>query len=137
MYTLKRKWYFIYTSWTSISSYSFICFINELFWYVIRFCFIHLISPVISYGWLNHKTEWYSPLAPIPLQNIHSYYEMFRPYTLHLYFYTGKVFTHCFSLIIKVVGSTIPYKSLYYVHATFTPVTVQSVSRSLLNSSYT
>src|SRR5450759_1785333 len=51
-----------------------------------RLCLIHelLLSPV-GFSWPVASAEQRSPFAPAPLQNLHRYYELLRPYAPHRY----------------------------------------------------
>ena len=74
---------------------------------------------------LNHRRTF----GPVPLQNLHPYYERLCPCAPHRY--SGSCgYSHLsFSLSIGTTGSHVPCQSLIQVHAAFTPDTGRALDR--------
>ena len=84
-----------------------------------RLCLVYRAPPVT--GWLWAAAEQRSPFGPVPLQNLHPYYELLRPCAPHRYSSPCGVRRLGVSLRIGATGSHVPYKSLVRLRAAYMP----------------
>lgn len=70
------------------------------------------------------KAKQYNPSAPLPLQKLRHYYEMFRPWATPWYFSSFSVFTWVF-YYNRNYSSHVQYKA----RAAYTPDAVTTVNR--------
>ena len=75
------------------------------------------------------------PLRSTDITPLQRYYELLRPGAAHRYSGSRGVTHLSFSLSIATTGSHVPQQSLKQRHATFTPDTIQPISRLPLDSS--
>jgi hypothetical protein len=74
---------------------------------------------------LNHRRTF----GPVPLQDLHPYYERLCPCAPHRYSGSRGCNHLSFSLRIGTTGSHVPCRSLIQVHAAFTPDTGRALNR--------
>jgi hypothetical protein len=92
------------------------------------------LAPPVA-GWLVSLAEQRSPFAPVPLQNLHHYYELLRPCAPHRYSGPCGVRHLDVSLGIRATGSHVPYESLVELRAASMPDAARAVSGHLPSSS--
>ena len=87
-----------------------------------------LIDLPADIGWLWASAEQRGSFGPVPLQNLHPYYEPLRPCDPHRYSGPCGFSRLDVSLRIGTTGSHVPYKSLVQLRAAYTPDAARAVS---------
>ena len=90
-------------------------------------CLIHRAPPVT--GWPRALAEQRSPFGPVPLQNLHPYYELLRPCAPHRYSDPCGFSRLDASFYIGATGSHVPYKSLIRLRAAYMPDAARAAFR--------
>ena len=86
-------------------------------------------------GWPGAAAEQRGSFGPVPLQNLHPYYEPLRPRAPHRYSGPCGFSRLDVSLHIGTTGSHVPYKSLAQLRAAYTPDAARAAFRTPPNSS--
>ncbi len=86
-------------------------------------------------GWPWAAAEQRGSFGPVPLQNLHPYYEPLRPRAPHRYSGPCGFSRLDVSLRIGTTGSNVPHKSLAQLRAAYTPDAARAAFRQPPNSS--
>jgi hypothetical protein len=92
-----------------------------------RPCLVHRAPPVTGWPW--GVAEQCNPFGPLPLQNLHPYYELLRPCAPHRYSDPCGFSRLDASVYIGATGSHVPYKSLIRLRAAYMPDAAREVSQ--------
>ncbi len=98
-----------------------------------RLC-LSLGAPPVT-GWLQAWAEQRGPFGPVPLQDLHPYYEPLRPCAPHRYSDPCGFSRLDHSLGIGTTGSHVPYKSLVQLRAACMPDAARAAFRKPPNRS--